>query len=164
MPRALPAGTFAAMDHLTLLVLHNALRWPLFLLLVCVVSRAAIVRRWPMTANAMDRPLTTVLSGVAHAQFLLGIVVYEGAPFANAFFKLKERGFSIAFFALLHPAAMFVAVVFITIGVAKAKRGVDERARSKALLMWCGAALILLVLFIPWPFSPLAMRPSIRTF
>jgi hypothetical protein len=59
---------------------------------------------------------------------------------------------------------MFIAVIVITIGSAKAKRAATHRAKYRVMLTWYAIALLILFIAIPWPFSPLAGRPLIRKF
>jgi hypothetical protein len=59
---------------------------------------------------------------------------------------------------------MFVAIVLITIGSAKAKRKSNDTQKFKTMLIWFSIALLIIFIAIPWPFSPLANRPYIRTF
>jgi hypothetical protein len=68
------------------------------------------------------------------------------------------------FFRYIHITAMLVAVIVITIGSAKAKRVQDHTAKYRTMLWWFVAGLLILLLAIPWPFSPLAGRPLLRHF
>ena len=57
-----------------------------------------------------------------------------------------------------------IKVVIITIGSAKAKRKKGAYAKFKTLFLWFVIALVLIFAAVPWPFSPLAQRPFLRSF
>ena len=59
---------------------------------------------------------------------------------------------------------MTLAVLFITIGSAASKRQETDRAKFKTMTVWFLLALLLMFIAIPWPFSPLANRPYLRSF
>jgi len=37
-----------------------------------------------------------------------------------------------------------------------------DKEKFKIMLLWYGIALIIILIAIPWPFSPLANRPYLR--
>jgi hypothetical protein len=51
-----------------------------------------------------------------------------------------------------HLVGMLLAIVAITIGHSKSKKGVDAAAKFKAIKVWYVLAFILVLAFIPWPF------------
>jgi hypothetical protein len=68
-----------------------------------------------------------------------------------------------AYFRYIHITLMFIAVIIITIGSAKAKRVPEDQKKFRTMLIWFAAGLLIFVIAIPWPFSPLAGRPLLRT-
>ncbi|WP_261387432.1 hypothetical protein [Chitinophaga pinensis] len=68
------------------------------------------------------------------------------------------------FFRYVHISLMILAIVLITIGSAKAKRIAGDQEKYKTILKWFLTALVILIIAIPWPFSPLAQRPLLRFF
>jgi hypothetical protein len=68
------------------------------------------------------------------------------------------------FFALVHFGLMSAAIVILTVGAALAKRETDERRRFRILFNYFVLALFIILVAIPWPFSPLAQRPWFRSF
>lgn len=151
----------------TILALHSALRWLVLLSLLYALGRA-----W--RGYATQAPFTTADNAVrhwtatiAHVQLLLGMALYVTSPVVRANWAvLRQNGFALdaGFFSLLHPLLMLGAVVLVTIGSALARRRPTARAQFGTLLAWFGAALLLILLFIPWPFSPLASRLLFRAF
>jgi hypothetical protein len=75
---------------------------------------------------------------------------------------MKEAGWDTAFFGILHLLFMLTAIVLITIGSAKAKRMPTDEEKFKTMLTWYSIGLIIILIAIPWPFSPLASRPYFR--
>jgi hypothetical protein len=68
------------------------------------------------------------------------------------------------FFRYVHISLMVISVVLITIGSAKAKRMQTDREKFGTMLLWFSLSLIVIIIAIPWPFSPLASRPFLRSF
>lgn len=66
------------------------------------------------------------------------------------------------FFGMIHSLLMLVAIIVITFGSALAKRKTTDREKFKTMLYWFSIALIIILIAIPWPFSPLANRPYFR--
>jgi ABC-type Na+ efflux pump permease subunit len=151
--------------YATVLTLHSACRWLVLLSLPYALFRAysglAAGRPFTKTDNAVRHWAATI----AHVQLLLGMALYVSSPAVKAgFASLRATGFALdaAFFSILHPLLMLVSVVLITIGSALAKRRAPARTQFQTLLRWYGVALLSILLFIPWPFSPLASRALFR--
>lgn len=151
----------------TVLTLHSAARWLVLLSLLYALGRAwrGYATHAPFTA--VDNAVRHWTATLAHLQLLLGMALYITSPVVRANFGvLKQNGLVLdaAFFSLLHPLLMLGAIVLVTIGSALARRRATARAQFGTLLRWYGAALLLILLFIPWPFSPLAGRALFRAF
>ena len=56
------------------------------------------------------------------------------------------------FRALEHPLGMIIAILLITIGYGKIKRADTDAAKFRALKIFYGLALLLILISIPWPF------------
>jgi len=96
---------------------------------------------------------------------MLGIILYSQSPAVKHFFAAVNETGSITepvFFGVIHISIMLSAIVVITIGSAMAKRKPTDQEKFKTMLLWFLAALILIFLAIPWPFSPLVQRPYLR--
>lgn len=59
---------------------------------------------------------------------------------------------------------MLVSVVIVTIGSMRARRQASDRDKFRTIAIWYGVALLVILLNIPWPFSPLVSRPWFRVF
>jgi len=165
-----------------LLSLHSITRW---LVLISVITSIVIAGlglgedAGPTTvtdagpAPQCQRPFTPTANAwrhwtatIAHLQLLLGMLLYFQSPVVN--YSLPKDPYHLVtehtFFRYIHITLMFIAVIVITIGSAKAKRAATHRAKYRVMLTWYAIALLILFIAIPWPFSPLAGRPLIRKF
>jgi hypothetical protein len=120
------------------------------------------VRPFTPAANAWRHWTATI----AHLQLLLGMLLYFQSPVVK--YALPHDPYHLisehTFFRYIHITLMFVAVIVITIGSAKAKRAVTDQTKYRTMLAWFAAALLIILIAIPWPFSPLAGRPFLRKF
>jgi len=152
--------------YFVLLVLHSLLRW-LMLGSLCYAIYTAwrgVTQRRVFTekANAIRHWTTTI----SHIQLVIGMAVYILSPLVN----MKVTGIQVTsfpeytFFKYVHISLMISAIVLITIGSAKAKRTTGDQEKYKVMLKWFLMASVVLLIAIPWPFSPLAQRPWLRFF
>ncbi|WP_261387640.1 hypothetical protein [Chitinophaga pinensis] len=117
--------------------------------------------------TAIDNTVRHLTATIAHIQLAIGYVLYFKSPLVTYFRSHYREAITQAdyrFFGLLHVLLMTTGVIVITIGSSAAKRmDTDARKfRTMALLFLLG--LLIIFIAIPWPFSPLAHRPYLRTF
>ncbi|TGL64052.1 hypothetical protein [Leptospira sarikeiensis] len=150
-----------------LLVFHSFTRWiVLFLMISSLVLciHGLITKRNFTKPDHLFRILTIAFS---HFQLVLGFFLYFKSPIVRSFFSDPAGSLVIAdsrFFTLIHISLMFISVILLTVGSAVSKRKKEEPDKFKNLLVWNSIALILILIAIPWPFSPLATRPYLRGF
>lgn len=149
----------------TLITVHSVFRW-----LVLITLLLSIYRAWKgMASGAVfsrtDNAFRHWTATISHVQLMIGMILYFQSPITDYFLK----NFSIAistleftFFGLIHSVLMLVAIVVITFGSALAKRKITDREKFRTMLYWFSIALIIILIAIPWPFSPLANRPYFR--
>jgi hypothetical protein len=120
---------------------------------------------------------------IAHIQLMLGCVLYFTSPLIKLYYSPDKAAITragatiqaaamtraaaqqeLSFFGIIHISLMLAAIVVITIGSALAKRRETSQDKFRTMLTWFSIALALILLAIPWPFSPLASRPLFRTF
>lgn len=148
-----------------LLSIHSIIRWLVLLSLVYAIYRAA---RGYFSRKAFTRADNTArhwTATFAHIQLLVGMLLYTQSPVVKYFWnntKAALRQRDITFFGALHLPLMMTAIVLLTIGSAMAKRKKEDREKFRTMLLWFALALVLILVAIPWPFSPLAGRPYIR--
>lgn len=149
----------------TLITVHSVFRWLVLITLLISIYRAwkgmTSGNRFSRTDNAFRHWTATI----SHVQLMIGMILYFQSPITDYFLK----NFSIAistleftFFGLIHSVLMLVAIVVITFGSALAKRKITDREKFRTMLYWFSIALIIILIAIPWPFSPLANRPYFR--
>lgn len=149
----------------TLTFLHSLFRWLVLLSLVYSVFsafRGYFLRlKFSKTMDSIRHWTATI----AHVQLVLGIILYSKSPLVKYFWKNfneAKTSLDILFFGLIHIALMLFSIVLITIGSALAKRKSTDKEKFATMLLYFSIALIVILLAVPWPFSPLVQRPYIR--
>jgi len=148
-----------------LLTLHSLIRWVVLIVLVLAAFQAW--QGWKGQKPWSDTHKKLSLFGMiaVDVQLLLGLVLFLTSPIikgamSNMKAAMKNRG--IRFFLVEHTFLMLVAVVLVHIGFAKAKRLEDDNQRHKAVAIYFTAALVAILLAIPWPFIAKIARPWFR--
>lgn len=149
-----------------LLVIHNTLRW--FVLGSLLATLVSGYSGWlrPRPYSSTDGTLRVVATSIAHTQLLVGLYLYTVSPIISYYWSNRPRfGESpeFSFFALIHIGLMVTSVVLMTIGASIAKRQTDARQRFRTTAVYFTIGLLLILIAVPWPFSPLAARPWVRT-
>ena len=148
-----------------LLIIHSVFRWLVLLSLLYAIVRAYRGYAAGRVFSAADNAVRHWTATIAHLQLLIGFTLYGKSPLVKYFFGNKHAAMGhtdARFFSLIHVLLMLAAIVLITIGSAMAKRQATDAAKFRTQLLWFSIALLLILLAIPWPFSPLAGRPYIR--
>ena len=136
-----------------LLHLHNLLRWVVLIALLVAIIRL-LLKKDALKASK-------VLLICAHTTLLLGLYQYFSGPVgfqqiksAKAGMKEVMKNAAVRFWAVEHISSMLIAIVLITIGHIKYKKG-----SSKTTLFFYIIALLLILSAIPWPFKAEIARP-----
>jgi hypothetical protein len=146
------------------LFVHSWLRWAVLIGLLLVVVRSWTGRRTGVW-SALDERIHVAVVGIVDLQFLVGLWLYFlASPFSRAFLAdlgtgMHERG--LRFFGLEHATMMLLAVVFVHLGRARAKKLADGARRHRTVALWTALALLFVLSSIPWPFGP-TPRPLFR--
>lgn len=146
----------------SLTFLHSTFRWIALLLLIVSVARAWYARRSGKSFTKTDNALRHWTATTFHVQLIIGLLLYFFSPIVELFWNGDTKSFQVTFFALIHSTGMFIAVFLVTLGSAFAKRAKPDSEKFAVVLSWFVPALILVLVLIPWPFSPLAARPYFR--
>jgi hypothetical protein len=126
---------------------HSGLRWIALLLLLLAIINAFTAKNYEKKHRLVN--LFTMIT--FHTQLLLGIILYflsDKVQFTEGWMKQAMY----RFYGMEHLTGMLLAIIAITIGHSKSKKGADAAAKFKAIKLWYVLALILVVAFIPWPF------------
>lgn len=148
-----------------LLVLHSLLRWLVLISLLLAIYTAYKGWRNNTAFTKRDNTVRHWTATIAHIQLTVGFILYFKSPVTAWFWKnfsVAVHQADAAFFGLIHFVLMLTAITILTIGSAMAKRKATDHEKFKTMLLWFSIALLIILIAIPWPFSPLANRPYIR--
>ena len=151
----------------TLLALHSLWRWLVLASLLYSLYRA--YRGWFSNTvfSKFDNTLRHTTATISHIQFVFGLWLYFISPIIDYFlhnYKAAVQQREIRFFGMEHNVMMLIAIILITIGSALTKRKPGDTGKFKTMAISFSAALLIILISIPWPFSPLASRPYFRFF
>lgn len=149
----------------TLTFYHSTIRWLVLANLVYSIYRAYKGYFSNAPFSKTDNYVRHWTATIAHIQLIFGIVIYTQSPIIKYFWNNFDEAITnldLAFFGLLHIILMLTAIVMITVGSALSKRRTTDREKFKTILFWFSVSLIIILIAIPWPFSPFANRPYFR--
>ena len=119
----------------------------------------AVFRVWhghlaqsPWTRQA--RLAGLVFSSALATQLLIGLALYFQSPVVRPLLvggATEPERVAATFFGLIHPLAMFTAVVVGQVGFSVSKRLGDDRRKYRIAVICYTAALLVLLLAVPWP-------------
>ncbi len=144
---------------------HNLLRWLVLAMLLHTIYRAYIGYRVKAKFGKLDNIFRHWTATAAHLQMTVGMTLYFQSPIVKYFMsntKVAIKNFDAIFFSVIHSSMMLIAITVLTIGSAKAKRIKENEQKFKTMLIWYSIALTIILIAIPWPFSPLSKRPLFR--
>lgn len=149
----------------TLIFYHNLMRWLVLASLLFALYRAYKGYFSKSAFSKVDNTVRHWAATIAHIQLIIGMILYFQSPLVQYFldnFKTGVGNFDITFFGLIHGALMWISIALITIGSAAARRKENDAEKFKTMMIWFTAALVIIFIAIPWPFSPFANRPYFR--
>lgn len=129
---------------------HSGLRWVLLILLVISIVNALTRKD---LFEKKDRLIYLFSMVSAHIQLVLGISLY----FLSSKVHFMEGWMKTAlyrFYGMEHLIGMLLAIVLITIGHIKYKKKKENSAKHKTVMVYYAIGLLVILLFIPWPFRP----------
>ena len=142
---------FEAVKFYTMLTnTHSGLRWIALFLLVFAVYNA-FTKRKSGEFSKQDKMVNLFAMVTLHVQLLIGLALYftsENISFESGWMKVEK----FRFYGMEHFAGMLIAIILVTIGYSKAKRSEDSSKKHKSTFVYYGLGLLLILLFIPWPF------------
>lgn len=148
-----------------LIFYHSLFRWLVFGSLLVAVFLSASGLRSGRPFSRMDNLVRHWTATLAHVQLVLGILLYTQSPVVHYFWKHFREAATDGdnlFFGLLHLLLMLTAIIVLTIASAKAKREQGDLNKFRTMFRWYGSALLVILIAVPWPFSPFAARPYFR--
>ncbi|MNK13375.1 hypothetical protein D3C87_314600 [compost metagenome] len=120
---------------------HSGWRYIVLILLVVAVIQALTGWLGKKGYTEGNRKLNVFTLISAHIQLLIGLVLYFLSPMTKG--PTSEPLFR--YWKMEHIAIMIIAVVLITVGNSKSKKIADAVAKHKAIAIFFGIALILII-------------------
>jgi hypothetical protein len=131
--------------------------------LVCSIYRATRGYFKHSAFSKLDNEVRHWTATICHLQLTLGIILYTQSNLVKYYWAhVRDAVWELTFFSVIHILLMLTAIVLITIGSSKAKRMTTDKEKFKTILIWYSIGLLIILVAIPWPFSPLASRPYLR--
>ena len=138
-----------------LTVIHSLLRWAVLLLLLATIIKSLHGLISKRSFSDSDNRISLFMMISAHTQLLVGIILYFVSPFVKMGDTSDKE---IRFFTMEHSTMMIVAIVFMTLARILSKKAATDTAKFRRLFIFSLIALLIIIMAIPWPFSPIS-RP-----
>lgn len=129
--------------------LHSGLRYVVLLLLVFAIITAIGSLFGKKTYTAGNRKLNLFTLIATHIQLLVGLVLYSMSTmvtFSDMGTVMKTA--NLRYWTVEHISMMVLAVVLITIGHAKSKKGTTSVAKHQAIAVFYSIALVIILVAI----------------
>jgi membrane protein DedA with SNARE-associated domain len=127
---------------------HSGLRWVALILLILAIINAFTSK----THEKKHKMINLFAMVVLHTQLLIGLVQYFGTSSKVQFIEGWMKNPLLRFYGMEHLAGMLIAIIVVTIGHSKSKKGSTPEEKYKPIKLWYVVGLILIVASIPWPF------------
>jgi hypothetical protein len=128
---------------------HSGRAYLALLLLVFAVLNSFIGMSSKREFTAKDRKIALFGLIATHIQLVVGLILYFVSPLGSAVFgQMKDAALRLT--SLEHPITNIIAIVLITIGWSKHKKGETNTAKFKSIAVFYGIGLALILIRIPW--------------
>lgn len=151
---------------MTILVIHNILRWAILLFGVWTLINAITGIMSKRTFSGNDNRSSLFFMILCDIQLLMGLSLF----FSNSWFDKMKAGMGEVmknsydrFFIVEHGFMMILAWILVHVGRTAVKRAAPEKKHKKMLLFF-GIAILLIIISIPWPNKAEVARPWMRWF
>ena len=155
------------MTYSLLLNLHSLWRWAVLLSILFAIYRALDRYLKSAAFTKLDNAIRHWTATIAHVQLILGLILYTKSPTVAYFYEAPGTALqsaNLSFFPFYHLLLMLLSIGILTVGSAITKRKASDQEKFKSMLLWFSLALLIMLIAIPWPFSPIAQRPLIPQF
>lgn len=144
--------------YLTLLTIHNLLRWVFLAAALYAIFRSVMGLMNKGVYSKSDHTSGTFLIALAHSQLLIGIILLFVSPVIQA--AMQDMGAAMKDKALRlqlieHPLTMIIGVVLIQIGRIRTRKAYADSDKYKRSLIFFGIGLLLILSRIPWTSAPM---------
>lgn len=129
---------------------HSGLRWVVLALLIYAIYNAYTGWKSNRNYGESDRKVNLFTMISAHVMLLLGLALWIMGGRYNIDGEVMKNA-ALRFYAVEHLAMMLVAIILITIGNGRAKRGATDEKRFKGSFWFFLISLVIILVSIPWP-------------
>jgi heme A synthase len=127
---------------------HSGLRWVALILLLLAIANAFTSK----TYEKKHRMINLFAMVSVHTQLLIGLIQYFGTSTKVQFIEGWMKNPLLRFYGMEHILLMIIAIVLVTIGHSKSKKGATPEEKFKPIKLWYLIGLLLILAAIPWPF------------
>lgn len=127
---------------------HSGLRWVALILLLLAIVNAFTSK----TYEKKHRLINLFAMVTLHTQLLIGLVQYFVTSTKVQFVDGWMKNPLLRFYGMEHILLMIIAIVLVTIGHSKSKKGTTPEEKFKPIKLWYVIGLLLILAAIPWPF------------
>ena len=128
---------------------HSGWAYLAIVLLVFAVVNSFIGKSSNKEFTPKDRKIALFGLIGTHTQLLIGLILYFVSPLGLASLgQMSDK--SLRLTSLEHPLVNIIAITLITIGWIKHKKSVTSEAKFKAITVFYGLGLLLILSRIPW--------------
>src|SRR5215217_3240581 len=120
---------------------HSGWRYVVLILLVLAVVQALAGWLGKKPYGEGNRKLNVFTLISAHIQLVFGLVLYFMGPWLNADSSVALG----RYWKMEHVSMMIFAIILITVGNARSKRGGDPAVKHRSIALYFGLALILVL-------------------
>lgn len=143
--------------YTALLFVHSWLRWLVIVSGAAALGGAAGGAAGKRAWLPIDDRRLKLFAIALDVQVTIGLILYVISPVTQAGFAdmaVAMRDSILRFFVVEHLTGMLVAVALTHVGKARVRKAASAAARHRAVLIFVGLALLVLLLSIPWPGMP----------
>jgi hypothetical protein len=127
---------------------HSGLRWVALILLLLAIVNAFTSKTYEKKHKLINLFAMVTL----HTQLLIGLVQYFVTSQKVQFIDGWMKNPLLRFYGMEHILLMIIAIVLVTIGHSKSKKGTTPEEKFKPIKLWYVIGLLLILAAIPWPF------------
>ena len=153
--------------YIILLAIHSVVRWLVLVSLLFAIYRAYTGWFSDKSFSKFDGTVRLITATITHIQLGVGLCLYFISPIIHYFwhnYKDAVKVGEIRFFGMEHSLMMLMGIIIVTIGSVKVKHKSKDKEKFRTMAIWFTIGLLVILISIPWPFSPFASRPYFRTF
>jgi cytochrome bd-type quinol oxidase subunit 2 len=127
--------------------LHSGFRFVVLLLILLAIVQSLAGWLGKKTYTDGNRKINLFAMISAHTQLLIGLAVYFISPFVQ-FGSNTMKEATTRYWTVEHISMMIFAIILITIGHSKSKKAVLPEAKHRAIAIFYGLAVLVIVVAI----------------